>query len=279
MKKIVTLVIITISLVHSNAQKTLVPVGFIDSLSVSDIKTTHLILEENIKYLDIGSPYFVVDTLPKIIKLKHTGEELLNPISQHSNLTIITQNGRYHSIDLSYKRAPELLTYRVNKSIVTIDHIQEKIKAEHKLKADNNILCNKVELALPTIKIDKEKDGLKINVDGIYYYKDQLIIRVELSNTSAITIDLDQVLFRSELKKKFRKDFVYQENIFTPVKVCGGGLRVIGGEKHKMIYVFEKFTLAEKERLEINFIEYNGGRAVSVFVPKDKLLNPITIKN
>jgi len=89
-----------------------------DYIQVSDNKTTHLIFDEKVTYLDIGSPYFVADTIASMIKLKHIGEEPEDPDkSKASNLTVITESGTYYSLAMTYLRNPEILTYKMKKLI------------------------------------------------------------------------------------------------------------------------------------------------------------------
>ena len=85
-------------------------------LFVSDIKTTHLIFDEPITYVDLGSPYFIADTVKTLVKLRHVGEDVNEPVSLETNLTIITKDGSFHSIPLKYKRGSQDLTYRISNS-------------------------------------------------------------------------------------------------------------------------------------------------------------------
>ena len=65
---------------YLKAQKSLELIKPLQVLWVSDIKTTHLIFEKPITYVDLGSPYFVADTVQTLIKVRHIGEDVEEPV-------------------------------------------------------------------------------------------------------------------------------------------------------------------------------------------------------
>lgn len=261
------------------SQQYLVPLKKQDTLMVSDIKTTHLLFDKKIKYLDIGSPYFVADTLQQMIRLKHIGEELTDVRSQLSNLTVITVDGGYYSITLGYNRFADLLTYKVKKSKEIVDGI---IKASQKVKEKSSelvSLCDQLKRHSNTILTIKngKKGDLKVRVSGIFYSKEKIGLRIDLKNESTIDFDIDHILFRTKLHKRFNKDYLYQERVITPLHTCATNLEVIGHGSQTITMLFDKFMLNEKEKLAIDIFEENGGRSVTVDIPRKALLNPKVI--
>ncbi len=249
-----------------------------DFLYVSDIKTTHLIFDEKVKYLDIGSPYFVADTIKSMIKLKHIGEEPADrDKSKASNLTVITESGTYYSLAMTYLRNPEILTYKIKKTYEKIPFIWKEKQKENEQRYAFNKLCNAIELGKSDDIIKEERDELKIKMTGVFYHKDYIAIRIELTNMSVIDLDIDQILIRSKLNKKITSDYLYQERTISPLRICNKKFKIVGGEREKMTLIFEKFTPNANEKLFIDVFEANGGRSVSITLPRKKMLNPETV--
>lgn len=283
MKKHILLFILFFMCSHGAfAQEILEPLSQRQAIEVSDVKTTHIIFDEKIKYVDVGSTYFVADTIGNMLKLKHTGEELEDPKSQHANLTVINGKGSYYSIDMGYNRNPDITTYKAVETLTKIDYFAkeniDKIEKEEKTAQDLQELCMLSENAPSTVKIKDNNDGLNLTLNGIYYrnFQNKIVLRVEIYNTSKITMDIDQVLFRSKLKNNnaAKKDYVYQERILTPVKSCGDQRNIKLGEIRVLTFIFDKFTLNEDEILSLEVGEHAGGRSVNIRIPRKKLLFP-----
>ncbi|MEJ5049346.1 DUF4138 domain-containing protein [Chryseobacterium culicis] len=281
-KHIVLFILFFLCSQGSFAQEILEPLSQRQAIEVSDVKTTHIIFDEKIKYVDVGSTYFVADTIGNMLKLKHTGEELENPKSQQANLTVINGKGSYYSIDMGYSRDPDITTYKAVETNTKIDYFAKesinKIEKEERTAQDLQELCMLSESAPSTVKIKDNNDGLNLTLNGIYYrnFQNKIVLRVEIYNTSKITLDIDQILFRSKLKNNnaAKKDYVYQERILTPVKSCGDQRNIKLGETRILTFIFDKFTLNEDEILSLEVGEYAGGRSVNIRIPRKKLLFP-----
>ena len=279
MKKQIILTIGLIMLVAIGySQKRLIPVKKTDTLEISDIKTTHLLFDQKIKYLDVGSPYFVADTTKQMIRLKHIGEELIDVRSQFSNLTVITEDGGYYSMVLAYKRFQNNLTYKVRRT----DEFADAIKSDAQAKKDENSelesLCNTVDRHYNNkIHIKNNSGDINIRVTGIFYTDQKIGLRLELENQSTIDFDIDNILFRTKLKKRFAKDYLYQERVIHPINMCTDNLEIAGNGQQTITLLFDKFMLNEKEKLSVDVFEMNGGRSATIDIPRDELLKPKVI--
>ncbi|GAA4277190.1 hypothetical protein GCM10022259_19140 [Aquimarina mytili] len=261
---------------YSNyGQTNLVPLLKQDTLHVSDIKTTHLLFDKDIKYLDIGSPYFVADTLQQMVRLKHIGEELIDARSQISNLTVITNDGGYYSIVLGYNRFAEKLTYKVKPSNQIVSIFKKEVGIEKEKSDELTSLCSQLEKQGANVRIKNGKKGdLRVDITGIFYIDEKIGIRIELKNESTIDFDIDNILFRTKLHKRFSKDYLYQERVIPTIHMCAASMEIIGHGRQSIVMLFDKFMLNEKEKLAIDIFEENGGRSVSTTIPREKLLQP-----
>ncbi|OEK07356.1 hypothetical protein A8C32_18135 [Flavivirga aquatica] len=281
MKKQIILSIALAFIINKKAisQKHLIPLEKQDTLQVSDIKTTHLLFDQRIKYLDVGSPYFVADTTQQMVKLKHIGEELVDVRSQVSNLTVITEDGGYYSLVLSYKRFLDNLTYKVKRTVEFADAVKNEVEKEEEKSAELLSLCEKLDKNFNNkIHIKNGKSGdIRIRVTGIFYIKEKIGLRLELKNESAIDFDIDNILFRTKLNKRLSKDYLYQERVIHPIHTCTEDFEIIGNGQKNVTLLFDKFMLNEKEKLSIDIFETNGGRSASINIAREDLLKPKVI--
>ncbi len=275
MKHIKILIITIASCYSTYAQTNLVALTEQDTLLISDVKTTHLLFSDDIKYLDIGSPYFVADTLQQIIRLKHIGEELEDTRSQISNLTVITKNGAYYSIALGYNRFAYPETFKVKKSSQIISIFKQEEAIAQKKEDEFVSLCDQMEKTGVNVRIKNKKEGdLRIEITGIFYIQEKIAIRIALRNESTIDFDIDHILFRTKLYKRFSKDYLYQERVISPLYTCTDDFEIIGEGRGSITLLFDKFMLNEKEKLAIDIFEENGGRSATIDIPRKKLLQP-----
>ncbi|WP_405208493.1 DUF4138 domain-containing protein [Aquimarina sp. LLG6339-5] len=281
MKKQIILLIGLTFMVYSTiySQKYLVPLQKQDTLEVSDIKTTHLIFDQKIKYLDVGSPYFVADTTQQMVKLKHIGQELVDVRSQVSNLTVITEDGGYYSIVLGFNRFLNNLTYRVKRTAEFADAVKTKAQKEKEESAIFESICKQLDRhSNNKIRIKNGRSGdIRIRVTGIFYIKEKIGLRLELQNESTIDFDIDHILFRTKLRKRLSKDYLYQERVIQPINICTEDFEIIGNGRKNITLLFDKFMLNEKEKLSVDIFETNGGRSATLYIPRDQLLKPKVI--
>ncbi len=249
-----------------------------DPIPISDIKTTHLIFKDKIKYLDLGSRYFLSDSIGTIIKVKHLGEPYTEKEEQkESNLTVITQNDDYYSIPLYFKRNIKTTSYQIGK---TSNSIRSDVSGDNGL--DQSLLyeiCSSSTKTRSNQDIRGKRSLILAKISGIFYRENYMIIRAEIKNFSNIDLDIDHILFRFIKKKRIgRKDFVYQERVLHPVKICNSKTRVDrSGGIEVYTFIFKKFTPNQDEKLQVDILEKEGGRSTTIPIPKKKLLTPKVI--
>jgi len=276
-KQLILLLILLFGISNTiNSQNHLVPLEQLDTIRVSDIKTTHLIFDQQIEYLDVGSPFFVADTTKQMVKLKHIGQELVDVRTQLSNLTVITKDGGYYSFILGYQRLLQHLTYKVKRTEEFADAVQDKVQKEEDAAKALEALCNKLDKNYNNkIHLKNGKSGdIRVRVTGIFYVNEKIGLRIELKNESTIDFDIDHILFRTKLKKRFAKDYLYQERVIHPSGICSDNFEIAGQGQQTITLIFDKFMLNEKEKLSIDIFETNGGRSATMIIPREELLNP-----
>jgi hypothetical protein len=244
-------------------------------VSISDVQTTHLIFDEPISYLDIGSPYFIADTVNQMVKVRHTGKLDDNDRSRYCNITVITAKGALYSIPLSYFEKPNILIYKYGKQSSTCEYKEfGAVQAAKSSKEKVSEICRQAQSARPGTSSKTRADKLVLAVEGIYYREPNIVLKISVENKSIIDFEIDQVLFRLKRNRPPRKLHTYQEKLLEPVDVCNVPPKIRGMSKETFVFVFDRFTPGRKEKLSINFAEKEGGRSIFHSVSRKKLLDP-----
>ncbi len=272
-------------------------------IPISDIKTTHFIFKDKIKYLDLGSRYFVTDTLENIVKVKHIGGMYTEKKEEkETNITIITREGDFFTVPLYFKRDIENTTYkfgygdtnftslssgvgnssRTSQSTSTYSTNQNSVFTSEKKSYDTAELlqmCNLSKAASANVTLKGNRDLIVAKIRGIYYKDDFLSIKLHVQNFSTIDLDIDDFLFRFIKDKRFAKDQVYQERLLEPEMSCSDIRKVKGtGGSEIFTFVFKKFTPNVDEKLRLEILEEQGGRSTTIVIPRKRLLRPKVLK-
>ncbi len=275
MKKVLVIVFMVLTCNASFSQDVMIEtVKSSKPIAISDIKTSHFIFKSKIKYLDIGSKYFVTDTIENIVKVKHVGNGYTEKNEEKSsNLTVITQSGDFYTIPIYFKRDLVNTTYKFGYPQRNLS----SVVAEE----DNTPLfemCHFSKTAPSNVDIKGNRDLILAKITGIFYRENHLSIRLEVKNFSTIDLDIDHFLFRFIKNKRFAKDATYQERVLRPSKICNDTQRIKGtGGIEIFNFVFEKFTPNVDEDLILEIIEQAGGRSTTIEIPRKKLLKPKVI--
>jgi conjugative transposon TraN protein len=250
-----------------------------ETLLVSDIQTTHLIFKNKIKYIDIGSSFFISDTIGSILKLKHTGQAIDQPeISAKSNLTVITVDGKFYSFPIQYQRDLFYYSFHIEDTVDKLLSYRNKLEAELDKTYNLNAVCNSFINTRDYLQLKEKDNGLIIKILGIYFFNNYLAFKIELTNNSTIDYEIDNILVRTKLKKRVSPDFLYQEKIYDPVKICNEIKVVEGNSKNRtMVLLFDKFTSKKNETLTFDVFEKNGGRFISIKLPRRKLFDAVVL--
>ncbi len=243
-------------------------------IKVSDKMTTHLIFENEIEYIDIGTREFSVDKLKNIVKIKCTDLQNWNT-HEKTNLTIVTKSGDYYSIWVYYENNPEVKTYWYKSKY------GNKLKKFDVLDAKKLAVKRCQELFSKNSNIRKKHSTYHMNyeVNGIFYENDKIIFRLKIENLSRIKFSTDSIRFLLTTKKKFNilKSLKKLEPIQYVEKkadfVCNDAKEINGKSSHTYLFGFNRFVPTKDEVLEVRISEnnYGGRRGVIPLKIKDFL--------
>jgi len=119
-------------------------------------------------------------------------------------------------------------------------------------------------LKLPERKsITKAKNGIKIGIKNVVYKDDKVYMQLEIKNRSGINFDVDFLnVYRVSGNKKRKAS--YQKLSLNPIYKHELPETVRHGETTRFIYVFDKFTLGDNEKVLIKLQEENGSRLIEM---------------
>ena len=198
-----------------------------------------------------------------------------------SNLLAITQDGHVYSYALAYKEELPQVVYfleekaslgKENKQLTldtsSIQSSTNQIENVDTSPGDKNRIENWAKhfysIATGTIKKKKE-DGISLQINDVIYKEGEVYLVMEIANNSGIDLETETLrIFLSQGNKS--RNSSYQKILQQPILKYNFPQRIGNGDRKRLVYVFPKFTVGEKERLEIELRERNGNRFIKMFL-------------
>ncbi len=189
---------------------------------------------------------------------------------KESNLLVVTNNGDVYAYIIKFKKKLPELNYFIAK--------EESIGKERPVLDD--IRKDSIPLDLKALKLHGYKDfckyllgtklkrlasakkqGLKLRLQAKEYKNTEVYLVIEMTNTSTIDFEIDQLqIFITNGTKRRKSSF---QKLLQKVIYKHKFPEMIKKEaSQKFVFVLPKFVLGEMEKLQIEIYEKNGGRKV-----------------
>ncbi|MNN49048.1 hypothetical protein D3C81_1635530 [compost metagenome] len=211
-----------------------------------------------------------VPNVENVLKLK-AGSASLMP----TNLTVITSEGALYSFLLRFNNNPGTLNFKIADLNIPVQQLAiiEGASSEAKTK-DIATRISAKQGFLSSLK--ETKNGMELELCGIYIHNDQLYFQISLKNSTNINYDVDQ--FQCYIKDaKQSKRTAVQQITLTPVFTIGNKNRVEANSKNTIVLVLDKFTIPDKKYMRIEIQEKNGGRGLDLTIKNKQLLKARSI--
>jgi conjugative transposon TraN protein len=119
----------------------------------------------------------------------------------------------------------------------------------------------------------EKKDKISFIATNFYVYENYFYLKLYIDNASKIKYDIDFIRLTIRNKDKGTKPHADQYIDVKPVYIFNDGIKTIEGKQSiSFIYVFEKFTIEDTKRLNIEMWEKLGDRILQInFFDKDIL--------
>ena len=231
-------------------------------IELTQNKTTHILFPSSIEYVDLGSSDIIankVEASSNVLRLKTVKEDI-----KATNFTVITNDGKYHSFNASYNEEPMLLSYDLTKFERQVNKQQSEVLfkdlgttspslADLFMKAI--IKKNKKEL-----NIKSKNYGVKARLKSIYIQDGKLYFHISINNKSNLPYQVDYVSFKIKDRKTTKRTTV-QEVTLKPIRSYSDFQTINSQSKQDNVFMFDQFTLSDKQVLLIQINEKNGVRS------------------
>lgn len=196
-----------------------------------------------------------------------------------TNVCVVTKNGMYFSLDIIYNEDVATTSYLLNPSEAfykadnTITHYARDSTPIHQVIKDtlsrlvDNIL--KEEGFITTNNTVRYKNFFFF-LKGIYVCDNTIFIRLNANNKSNIKFDFDYVAFYINTEKRKKNTSSEQLQLF-PTKDFNFINSLESGRNQDIVFAFNKFTIGSGKILNIDLIEKDGERNLSIKID-DRLL-------
>lgn len=270
MRAITTLILLSAILQHGRAQKVVV-----NSLEVSNLKTTSIIFPTKIMSIDIGTR--------DVLAQRVTGTENVlqvkagNQAFRETNLTVITESGTLHQFDVRFCEVPKSCYFIVGEdgdleSVATVAF--EEAETTEFYRSAYRFIRTQENISTRRTKNDK----IEASLNGIYVKADKLFLPISIVNESFISFQVESVRFFIKDKKQAKKTAV-QEIELKPVAVNEEVKEVQGNGSANAIWVLNKLSLPNSKELIILVSERNGSRNIQMKIPSKAFQRAKQIKS
>ena len=268
MKKLI-ITIICITCLNAKAQ-------VIDTIFANEHHNVALFFPEKIRQGVVGASNFVFSynqEHPQYFGL------LKGSPGKASNLLTITQDGEIYSYVLSYSQILPRFNYFLGKKAslgneqpkVTIQEIPDTletstpampIKSLHRINYLESLSLYYWNTSSGKLK-KKNKNGISLQVNEMIHYRGDVFVVFAITNKSGI--DFEPEYLRLYLSQGSRKrNASYQKLLHEPIYTYKFPESIPDGQAKRFVYVFPKFTIGSREKVEVELREKNGNRLVQL---------------
>lgn len=232
-------------------------------VSIGYNQTSNLIFPYAIKSVDRGSADVLVQKakgVNNVLQLKAARKGF-----PETNLTVITEDGRFYSFLVGYANEPEALnlSFAEGKRQImlaggptdasTFSHTARLIKGQKAF-----------------LHVRHKEQKMEIRLASIYLKDDLMYFDLQLKNKSVVDYLPENLQFFIRDRKRQKRTAVQQVEVKP---VYGNELtRVGGGKTGQLIFAFKSFTILPSQRIVIELQERGGGRTLQLKVGHRTLL-------
>lgn len=119
--------------------------------------------------------------------------------------------------------------------------------------------------------------GIEGFVKGVYSGSGKVYVLIELANRTNISYDIESAVFITAPTKKADKEIEQEEKVFQPIWT-NQPVTLQKKETKKLVYAFDKFTIADNKKLLFVMNEVDGERTLTLEIKPDYIINAEFIK-
>lgn len=234
-------------------------------IPVCNSKNVHLLFPGTVKYMDTGNEQSIIlektDAL-NVIKFKANSDSI-----PETNLSVITEDDKFYSFILKYTDNP--ITY--NYTIGTLPETKALL-GNHNEKLLATIAEKALQQERKIYHIGLCKNKMEFYCSNIFIKNDILFFCFGIENTSNINFNIDFVkCFIKDIKRL--KNTTIQEAELDPLIRYNYNDTVVNHNHNSFVLAFNKFTIPDKKKLEIELFDQDGGRHLRFKIENNSIIN------
>lgn len=234
-------------------------------------KTTHLIAQEKINYVQVGDPDMLIAEIvpeqPNMIRVK-----AIDYFEGESSLTIVCAN-RSYSLFVKYADSEKITYLLEDFHWEKAGDISSGTVPEYYLKELCSQLLNRN--AQKLVRAVSRNDGIIFRLRNVYLKQDLLFFELEISNTTNIALDVDDYHWWIQDRKRSKATNVQEYQVDKRYQHYNWK-SIPGRTTLREVVVLPKFMIPDKRILRIELLEDalgNTGRKLSLMVKNKAILN------
>ena len=240
-------------------------------ISISDVKTVHVIFPSKIREVDTGTPNIFVqitESFDNVLRVK--GINLTE--KEETNITILTEDGGLYSFLATYAKNPEILNINIGNNAskdalmskdLGINAFTKTELLEEKLEQSMVNIDNNTNLALKAKNFIKnvgvKTQNMSALLKGIYNASDIQYYKVVIYNNSEVSYQMDFVKLYIKDVAQLSKVAMQSEEL-PIIKMLPVQTYIPGNTSVTYVFSTKMKTLPIDKTLEIEIYEKNGGR-------------------
>ncbi|AYZ12717.1 conjugative transposon protein TraN [Chryseobacterium arthrosphaerae] len=252
-------------------------------MQVTYSKTSHVIFPSPIRYVDLGSELLVAnkaEPIGNVLRIKSA----VRDFEEETNFSVITEDGKFYSFDVSYSSYPEILSYDIVKLQRGIERQYATDVLFEDLKGSSTTLTEFIMENLykksnrTTKHIVSKRYGIEFSVRALHINESKFYFTLQIENQSNVAYSIEWVNFKIVDKKNLKRTVV-QDKVLEKVRTYFPQMTAADHSNIKGVYLLDQFTLLKDQVLEIEILEKNGGRHQKVQLENSDLIRARLIKS
>ena len=232
-----------------------------DTVFVSELYTTHIVFNTEIKYSDASNIDVI---LASVVENSRTLFALtaIQPFSAPSNVTILESNGNLHTFVIAYCQHPKsfIVDTRIkndNNAGVNNNPSQGSTGVNPLWKKDAPPLSDVISYQQGLFHLSRSSGKIKLVCENVFTYSDITYIILRLENNSGVSFSVSDATFSIEAKTKNKRKLVAAKPVLPKNKL--GSLTAAPKTNSRIAYAIEKMSLSEDQALVIRVFEGGEG--------------------
>lgn len=248
-----------------------------DTVVLSKSYTSHMVYSSDLTYAHLSSGEIVdAMVLPQAKNiLAITAKARFN--QEAGNVTVLESDGFLHTYITNYEEHPRELIHNYQRGARGEESGQKQVVS---LTRQTNAPQLSEVLSLPQglFHIATRKNRISVICENVFSYSDITYVTLRLENHSGISFEADRTNFVIRSRPRHKTSIVEETNLIP--KATLGSLSVASGQTGRMVFSFDKLSLAQDHIFRICVYESGGRRDFFLDLsPKDINEAPVPFVN